>query len=57
MPRTPRSQKTPEGYEIPIPTRGEFATNLAKVAKNAVTPKKVAKGRSGALENDVSGNA
>ena len=26
-------QKTREGYEIPVPKRGEFLSNLRKVAK------------------------
>jgi len=28
-----KTQKTPKGYEIPIPTRGEFYKNLAKTVK------------------------
>ena len=33
-------QYTPKGLKIPIPTRGEFDANLAKVLK-APAPKKV----------------
>jgi hypothetical protein len=29
-----KTQKTPTGYEIPIPTRGEFYANLKKTAKS-----------------------
>jgi len=32
MPRTPK-QKIPEGYEIPVPKRGEFDANLDKLLK------------------------
>ena len=28
-----KTQKTPKGKEIPVPTREEFETNLDKVAK------------------------
>jgi hypothetical protein len=28
-----KTQKTPTGYEIPVPTRGEFYANLKKTAK------------------------
>ena len=28
-----KTQKTPKGLEIPIPTRGEFFKNLNKTAK------------------------
>jgi hypothetical protein len=27
------TQKTPTGYEIPVPTRGEFLRNLKKTVK------------------------
>jgi hypothetical protein len=30
---TGRTQKTPKGYEIPVPTRREFYEALEKVAK------------------------
>lgn len=34
MPKTPaKTQKTPKGYEIPIPTRREFYESLEKIAK------------------------
>ncbi|MFC2001188.1 hypothetical protein ACFLUZ_01640 [Chloroflexota bacterium] len=34
-----KKQKTPEGYEIPVPTKEEFERNLKKVAKpNNSTP-------------------
>jgi hypothetical protein len=33
MPKTPQTQKTLKGYEIPIPTRREFYDALEKVAK------------------------
>jgi hypothetical protein len=29
----PKTQRTPKGAEIPIPTRGEFMKNLKKAAK------------------------
>jgi len=28
-----KKQKTPKGYEIPVPTKEEFERNLKKVAK------------------------
>jgi hypothetical protein len=31
--RDETKQKTPKGQEIPIPKRGEFLSNLRKVAK------------------------
>ncbi len=27
------TEKTPKGYEVPVPRRGEFFANLKKVAK------------------------
>jgi hypothetical protein len=33
------TQKTATGYEIPIPTRGEFMGNLKKTAKPAPKPR------------------
>jgi hypothetical protein len=34
MPKAPtKTQKTPKGYEIPIPTRREFYEALEKVVK------------------------
>jgi hypothetical protein len=27
------TEKTPKGYEVPVPKRGEFFANLKKVAK------------------------
>jgi hypothetical protein len=33
MPKTPETQKTTKGFEIPIPTRREFYEALEKVAK------------------------
>jgi len=33
MPRTPKTQTTPKGAEIPIPTRKEVYEALKKVAK------------------------
>ena len=27
------TEKTPKGYEVPIPKRGEFFSNLKKIAK------------------------
>jgi hypothetical protein len=32
--------KTPEGYEIPVPKRGEFDANLDKLLKAPQPPKK-----------------
>ena len=29
----PKTQKTPKGREIPVPTKGEFEANLDKAAK------------------------
>jgi hypothetical protein len=46
MPGSPEVQKTPEGYEIPVPKRGEFDANLDKLLKAPKPPKKVA-GRRG----------
>jgi hypothetical protein len=48
MPRTPKSQKTPEGYEIPVPKRGEFDANLDKLLKAPQPPKQVPGRRSSA---------
>ena len=42
MPRPPKVQKTTEGYEIPVPKRGEFDANLDKLLKAPKPPKKVA---------------
>jgi len=40
MPKTPaKTQKTPKGYEIPVPTRREFYEALEKVAKARSKPK------------------
>ena len=33
MSEKPKTQKTPKGHEIAVPTREEFETNLDKVAK------------------------
>ncbi len=37
MPKEPEDQRpterTPKGYEVPVPKRGEFFANLKKVAK------------------------
>jgi hypothetical protein len=33
MTHSKKVQKTPQGYEIPIPTKTEFERNLKKVAK------------------------
>jgi len=41
MPKSPKVQKTPEGYEIPVPKRGEFDANLDKLLKAPPPPKKV----------------
>lgn len=30
---TEKTQKTPDGEEIPIPKRGDFLKNLGKIAK------------------------
>lgn len=40
-----KTQKTPKGHEIPVPTKGEFFKNLAKVVKPKTesTPKGRAK--------------
>jgi hypothetical protein len=35
------AQVTPEGYEIPVPKRGEFDANLDKLLKAPKPPKKV----------------
>ncbi|MGC2206932.1 MAG: hypothetical protein WA724_03645 [Candidatus Dormiibacterota bacterium] len=35
MPKAPKTQKTPKGAEIPIPTRKEVYEALEKVAKPA----------------------
>jgi hypothetical protein len=40
MPRTPK-QTTPEGYEIPVPKRGEFDANLDELLKAPQPPKRV----------------
>jgi hypothetical protein len=37
--RPPKTQKTPKGYEIPVPTRKEVAEALEKVAKGTAQPK------------------
>ena len=36
-----KSQKTPKGYEIPVPTRGGFDANLGKLVKAPAPPKKI----------------
>jgi hypothetical protein len=41
---TDETQKTPRGHEIPVPTEGEFLSNLEKAAKP--TPKKPSRPRS-----------
>lgn len=33
MPRKQKTEKTPKGLEVPIPTRKEFIGNLKAVAK------------------------
>jgi hypothetical protein len=33
MDKKPRTQKTPKGHEIPIPTRKDFFENLRKASK------------------------
>jgi hypothetical protein len=38
MGKKPRTQKTPKGHEIPIPTKEEFEKNLEKVMKPKPTP-------------------
>jgi hypothetical protein len=35
----PKTQKTPQGLEIPIPTREEFMRNLKKTAKKPAKEK------------------
>jgi hypothetical protein len=30
----PKTQKTPKGYEIPVPKRTDFERDLAKIAKS-----------------------
>ncbi|MEE9202309.1 MAG: hypothetical protein V3U31_03845 [Dehalococcoidia bacterium] len=35
MDKKTKTQKTPTGYEIPVPTREEVMRDLAKVAKPA----------------------
>jgi hypothetical protein len=32
MPKTPKTQRTPQGEEIPIPKRSDFLRDLKKVA-------------------------
>jgi hypothetical protein len=46
MPRKPPKHTTPEGYEIPVPKRGEFDANLDKLLKAPQPPRKVAGKRS-----------
>jgi len=43
----PDTQATPEGYEIPVPKRGEFDANLDKLLKAPRPSKKVPGRRSG----------
>lgn len=31
--KKPKKQRTPKGYEIPVPPKGEFFDNLKKVSK------------------------
>lgn len=33
-PRKPKTQTTPKGTEIPVPKRGEFLRDLAKVSES-----------------------
>jgi hypothetical protein len=39
------TQKTPKGYEIPIPKRGDFFRNLKKAANASPPPKRPAKAK------------
>lgn len=47
MPKSPKIQKTPKGYEIPIPTRKEVYEALEKVAKGS---------KAAAAEEEASGS-
>lgn len=38
----PRKQKTEKGLEIPVPTKGDFDANLAKVAPKPASRKRPA---------------
>jgi hypothetical protein len=33
MPKEPKTEKTPKGATVPVPSRAEFVANLEKVAK------------------------
>ena len=33
MPEKPKTEKTPKGFTVPVPSRAEFFANLKKVAK------------------------
>ena len=33
MPKEPKTEKTPKGATVPVPSRAEFFANLKKVAK------------------------
>jgi hypothetical protein len=37
MPDKPRKQKTPKGYEIPVPKRGTIDAVLKRAAKGSTT--------------------
>ncbi len=38
-----KTQKTPKGYEIPVPKRSEFIRDLKKVAKAKKSPTRSSK--------------
>jgi len=40
-----QKQKTPKGYEIPVPKRGDFFRNLKKAANANPPPKRLAKAK------------
>lgn len=39
-----KTQKTPKGHEIPVPTREEFEKNLDKAVKRKSLPRRPKKG-------------
>lgn len=48
MPKLSKTQKTPKGVEIPVPTRGEVYRDLAEMAMEAKpVPAKAKRGQSG----------
>jgi hypothetical protein len=46
MPKKPKTEQTPKGLTVPVPSRGEFFANLKKVAKPHTAPVEPTHGKS-----------